>query len=98
MIGVLKTGDRVGVHAIMRQGAAGFVIGTMMELLRVVAEHLTLTLDVVEHSNFLMHELHNPNGTGICLRTRTSDVPIEAQGENWITSDVSDAILLTCLG
>src|SRR4029450_9109826 len=60
-------GDRVCVRAIMRQRAQCFVIATVMEFLRVVTEHLTLALDVIEHSNFLIDELHHANGAGCVL-------------------------------
>jgi hypothetical protein len=59
----------------MREMAGRLLVAAMMQLVRVVAEHLPLAFDAIEHSDLLPCKLHHPNGTRIGLGTCTTDVP-----------------------
>ena len=74
-----------------------FLITPMMLLVRVVAEHLPLALDIIKHSDFLASKLNHPNCTGISPSAGSTDIPEQFDRKDWIGNCLTDAALSPCV-
>src|SRR4029079_3220333 len=82
----------------MRQRAQRLLVAPVMQLVRVIAKHLSLSLEVIENTNLLSNELTNPNRTWLGFRSGAANIPEQPNGQQRIGRHLPDAALLARLG
>ena len=82
----------------MGQIAGGLLVAATMQLVGVIAEHLTLALDVVEHADLMPRKLHHPNRTGISLGAGTANIPEQFDRNDWVAREFAEPSVAACIG
>ncbi len=98
MVGIAETRDRICVRTVMRQIACGLLVAATMQLVGVVAEHLSLAFDVVEHADLMPGKLHNPDCTGIGLGSCPANVPEQFNRNERVAREFAEPSLAAGVG